>query len=375
MKTPARLMQLLCDMPSGPHNAEKERLLRELAATIDYHHEDARRQHYLKEAANFMIKRTHPGDLVMDSVGNQVRMRLCPACYHLTPSCFSRCSICWSLLVSRGKFRRQEPTREESPTEVPNANIAHTMEAAAAAVPEVGPEEDDRLDAMTVAEPEMEVDGQGSDPEPENADDLPDLDEFPEEANDNSDDTRQAVLLSGVTPVLEPRLEIARAAMQPTVYLDTRAGNCVDANRVAFAYAAYFVCRTIYKMWPGAIKWMTMPFDKMVERFNAGGRYDAMGTWPGSLSEIDPETNVSRDITDEEIRNSDATAGGELEDPDKHWLIKKFRTNQLLSMIIRGADQLGCGRQAFNPSTYVNRGQTTKEMHYCLLGLLPPRPG
>ena len=123
---------------------------------------------------------------------------------------------------------------------------------------------------MTVAEPEMEVDGQGSDPEPENPDDLSDLEELPGETNDNSDDTRQAVLLSGVTPVLEPRLEIARAAMQPTAYLDTRAGNCVDANRIAFAYAAYFVCRTIYKMWPGAIKWMTLPFDKMVERFNTG---------------------------------------------------------------------------------------------------------
>ena len=36
MKTPARLMQLLCDMPSGPHNADKERLLRELATAIDY---------------------------------------------------------------------------------------------------------------------------------------------------------------------------------------------------------------------------------------------------------------------------------------------------------------------------------------------------
>ena len=56
---------------------------------------------------------------------------------------------------------------------------------------------------------------------------------------------------------------------------------------------------------------MTLPFDKMVERFNTGkNRYDAMGTWPGSISEIDPETNISRDITDEEIRNSDATAGG-----------------------------------------------------------------
>ena len=77
--------------------------------------------------------------------------------------------------------------RKESPTEV-----AHSMEAAA--VPEVGPEENDRLDAMTVAEPEMEVDVQGSDPEPEHADDLADFDEFLEEVNDNSEDTRQAVL-------------------------------------------------------------------------------------------------------------------------------------------------------------------------------------
>ena len=150
--------------------------------------------------------------------------------------------------------------------------------------------------------------------------------------------------------------------MQPTVYLDTRAGNCVDANRTAFAYAAYFVCRTIYKMWPGT--------DKMQERFRGGSRYDAMGNWPGSLSAIDPETNVSRDITDEEIRNSGATAGGELEDPDKRWLIRKFRTNQLLSSIIRGADQLGYSRQAFNPKTYIARGQDAKEMHFCFLGLL-----
>ena len=180
-----------------------------------------------------MIKRTHPGDLVMDSVGSQVRMRLCPACYHLTPSCFSRCSICWSLFISRGKFRRHEPTREESPTEVPNANIAQSMEAAAAAIPEAGPEEDDQLDAMTVAEPEMEVDVQGSDPEPEHADDIPDLDEYPEEVNDNSNETRQAVLLSGVTPMLEPKLQIARTAMQPIVYLDIRAGNFIDANRAS----------------------------------------------------------------------------------------------------------------------------------------------
>ena len=125
------------------------------------------------------------------------------------------------------------------------------MEAAAAAVLTAEPEEDDRLDAMTVAEPEMEVDVQGSDPEPEHADDIPYIEEYPEEINDNSNEERQAVLLPGTTPVMDPKLQIARTAMQPVFYLDSRVGNCVDANRTAFSYAAYFVCRTIYKMWPG----------------------------------------------------------------------------------------------------------------------------
>ena len=115
---------------------------------------------------------------------------------------------------------------------------------------------------------------------------------------------------------------------------------------------------------------MTMPYERMQERFRTGSRDDALGSWPGSLCTTDPETNVSRDITDEETQNSDATAGGELEDPDKCWLIRKFRTNQVLSSIIRGAEQLGYGRQAFNPTTYLNRGQDAKEMHFCCLGLL-----
>ena len=142
--------------------------------------------------------------------------------------------------------------------------------------------------------------------------------------------------------------------------------NCVDANRAAFSYAAYYVCRTIYKMWPSTIKWMTMPYELMQERFRTGSRYDAIGIWPGPLCTTDPETNVSRDITDEEIRTSNAHAGGDLEDPDRHWLIRKFRTNQVLSSLTRGADQLGYGRQAFNPKTYLD----AKEMHFCCLGLL-----
>ena len=223
--------------------------------------------------------------------------------------------------------------REESPTDVPNVNIAQSMETAAAAVPATGPEEDDHLDAMTVAEPEMEVHVQGSDPEPEHADGVPDIEEYPEEINDNSNEERQAVLLPGNTPVMDPKLQIARTAMQPVFYLDSRVGNCVDANRAAFSYASYFVCRTIYKMWPSTIKWMTMPYEVMQERFRTGSRYDAMGNWPGPLCTTDPETSVSREISDEEIQASDAEAGGDLEDPDRRRLIRKFRTNQVLSSL------------------------------------------
>ena len=78
-----------------------------------------------------MIKRTHPGDLVMHSVRSQVPM-----------------------------------PKEESPTE------AHSMDAAAVSG---GWTKYSRIR-----------------PEPEHADDL--ADEFLEDVNDNSQDTRQAVL-------------------------------------------------------------------------------------------------------------------------------------------------------------------------------------
>ena len=121
-KKTARLMQLLCEMPPGPHNAEKEKLLHNLATSVDYHHEATRRHHHTKEAVIFMIKHTCPGDLLTGTGSSQIRLRLCPACYHLTPSCLSRCTTCWSLFISRGKFRRNEPVREDSPAEVPSTD-------------------------------------------------------------------------------------------------------------------------------------------------------------------------------------------------------------------------------------------------------------
>ena len=81
-RTPARIMSLLCDIPTGPHSAEKERLLCALAASVDFHPDDTRRHHYVKEAVVFMIKHTRPGDCCVGSGANEVRMRVCPGCCH-----------------------------------------------------------------------------------------------------------------------------------------------------------------------------------------------------------------------------------------------------------------------------------------------------
>ena len=87
------------------------------------------------------------------------------------------------------------------------------------------------------------------------------------------------------------------------------------------------------------------------------------------LQRLDPETNISKEISDEEVKASCAEVRGNIEDPDGRWLIKKLRANRILSALIRGASQLD-DRQSFNPQTYIDRGQGPKEMHFSCLGLL-----
>ena len=137
--------------------------------------------------------------------------------------------------------------------EVPSVNIAQTMETATAAVPTTGPEEDDNVDALTVAEPEMEIEVQGSEAEPEHPDDIPDFEEYPQGVSNETLEEHQPVLFPGNKPCVDLKLQIARSAMQPVFYLDSRVGNCVDAVRPAFAYMAYNLCRTMYKIWPSTI--------------------------------------------------------------------------------------------------------------------------
>ena len=167
-RNPAAIMDMLCNMPEGPHTAGKERLLRALAQAVAYHHEDTRRHHYMKEGIIFLIKNTRLDDLRMGSDSNGMRMRICPACYHVVPARTSGCATCWSQFISCAEYQRNAQQRETL-LEVPTASIAQTMEATAAAVPTIDVEdvEDDRVDAATVAEPEMEVEDRQSEGEPE----------------------------------------------------------------------------------------------------------------------------------------------------------------------------------------------------------------
>ena len=80
---------------------------------------------------------------------------------------------------------------------VPSENIAHTMEAATAAVQAEGDQElDDRLDAATSAEPEMEVDYEASEGEPEPDAEIDSIEDYPEEILTNFNPTRGMLFCS-----------------------------------------------------------------------------------------------------------------------------------------------------------------------------------
>ena len=360
-RTPARIMELLCNMPAGPHTAGKERTLSAFAATVVYHHEDTRHHHYMKEKEGiiFLI------DLRMGGDSSGMRMRICPACYSVVPACTSRCTSCSSQIISCGKYQRN--VQRETLPEIPSSSMAQTMEAATAAVLTIDVGEDDQAGTMTVAEPETEVEEQQSEGEPESDEEmLQEIPDYKEEVTQEMLEERRPLLLPGRTLVTNPDLTQARAATQPPYYPENKQGRCIDAIRTAFAYAymAYCLLRTMYKVWPTTSSWVTMPYFQTQEKFAQGCRYDVLGNWPGDMSEVDPETKISKDVTDEEVLEF-ARVKADPEDPD-----------QVLSTLVRGSIQMGYSRDTFNPETYINRGQTTQEMHYsclCVLGEIVPK--
>ena len=133
-------------------------------------------------------------------------------------------------------------------------------------------------------------------------------------------------------------------------------------------YMAYCLVRTMYKVWPTTSLWVTMPSFQMQEKCSQGCRYDVLGNWPGKLCDIDPETKI-RDVVDEEVLEF-ARAKADPGDLEGVYLLRRFRANQVLSTLTRGAIQTGYSRKAFNPKTYFDWDQDTKVMHYSCLHIL-----
>jgi hypothetical protein len=99
----------------------------------------------------------------------------------------------------------------------------------------------------------------------------------------------------------------------------------------------------------------------MKSSFMQGNRYDIKGIYP-AFNQVDPETLISRELTDEEIlrvgaMRQDAT------DRDGQYMLRRLRANQTLFMLARGAYLMGYTRGDFDPATYCNRGQDPKQMH------------
>ena len=68
------------------------------------------------------------------------------------------------------------------------------------------------------------------------------------------------------------------------------------------------------------------------------------------------------DVTDEEIL-AYTRSKNDPADPEGTYLFRNFRTNQLLSKLMRGARQTGMPKEVFNPHTYLEvRDQTVREM-------------
>eukprot|EP00439_Symbiodinium_sp_Y106_P058515 s2536_g8.t1 len=102
--------------------------------------------------------------------------------------------------------------------------------------------EEDRADAATVAEPEMEVEHRQSEGEPEPDEEmLQDIPEYEEEVTQAMLDERRPLLLPGRAMVTDPDLMQARAAMQPIYCPEMKRGKCIDAKRPAVACMVYYM--------------------------------------------------------------------------------------------------------------------------------------
>ena len=365
-RTLERILELLCDLPDGtPHDGTKAEIVSELSEYFGVDWSQTNWAHYnalYDDAVEFVILRTPPPTEARTSRDRNIRFRLCPWCLKNTPSCLARCTFCFSVFISRGTYQRVEASAD-APMEIPHDAIARAREEAANAVIEI--EEDEPMED----EPQPEVDHDndvtmGGDDrrtiaEPEGELDLDmDIDEQAEgeaAAEHNTEvQSRAPVLMFDTQFHIDPEQAHYQQGLRVNLFPNAESAQITDPHRDYAKYMSYIIVHLLYKNWSSYSKWLDMPVRAVQEAFDRGQRHDSLGKW-GSLSEVDPMTGVPRELDDDEVLQH-GISRGEQDDPTGDHALSRYRTNQMLSILVRGAIQLGYRRQHFMVNNHVREG-------------------
>ena len=137
------------------------------------------------------------------------------------------------------------------------------------------------------------------------------------------------------------------------------------------SYMAFMVINCMHKNWRGNVKWLDLPLASMHQLFRQQKRYDVLGSWGDDLSRIDEDTGISRNVTDDEVLAYGQSLRDH-EDPTGIHLLNKFKTNQLIAKLMRGAIQLGHRRKHFDPAFHMRENMTedTPQMYSSCTAML-----
>ncbi|OLP89189.1 hypothetical protein AK812_SmicGene29352 [Symbiodinium microadriaticum] len=278
-RTLERILELLCELPNGPHDGTKAGIISQLSEYfgVDWSQTDWSRYNALyDDAVEFAILHSPPPTEARTSRDRSLRFRICPWCLKSTPSCLARCTFCFSIFISRGTYQRVE-TSADAPMDIPHEAIARAREEAA----NVAVDEDERMedepqpevdndndvamgadDVRTIAEPEGELD----------------LDMDIEEQAEGKVVAEHAQEVQSCTPVLlfdtefhiDPQQAHYQQGLRVNIFYNAEPASITDPHCDYAKNMAYIIIHLIYKNWPSYSKWLELPVQAAQEAFNRG---------------------------------------------------------------------------------------------------------
>ena len=184
-----------------------------------------------------------PETQIQGEGSTDIRMRLCPACYVMTPAWLSRCPTCWSLLVSCA-----HSIAAGDSFEIPSASIAVMSSSTALDAT------NDDLATATHAEPEMEVEAAPTEAEPDEELDQ-DIDDDNQE-RDHEENSEQRPVLSAGRSCLPTRISQwhKRPCRRLTSMMLKTPNASTPSQWPTPIYMCHISAQTMYKSWAATTK-------------------------------------------------------------------------------------------------------------------------